>query len=40
MFDVSSSGVIKITRGDSAYFTINLTDADDFILQNWIIVKE
>jgi len=28
MFDVSSSGVIKITRGDSAYFTINLTDAD------------
>lgn len=28
MFEVSSSGVIKITRGDSAYFTINLTDAD------------
>ena len=29
MFDVSSSGVIKITRGDSAYFTINLTDAEN-----------
>lgn len=28
MFDVSSNGVIKITRGDSAYLTINVTDAD------------
>ena len=28
MFNVSSSGNIKITRGDSAYLTINITDAD------------
>lgn len=36
MFDVSSNGVIKITRGDSAYLTINVTDADGnpYILEN------
>lgn len=36
MFDVSSNGVIKITRGDSAYLTINVADADGnpYILEN------